>query len=154
VKTNQSIKHIVCTVRGQPESRKTVIKAIDLALENDARLTFALILNAEFLSKVTPVMTSLSVVHEQLENMGEFSMLILKDRAERRGVSRVDHLIRIGDVEKELRKLALETSANMLVLGRPVPGRRTSVFKPKEFNRFIAEIESETNMVIVQVDHS
>lgn len=152
--TDKSIEHIVCTVRGQPEGRETVTRAINLALEYNARLTFVLIINMKFLGQAAPTMTTLSVVREQMEKMGEFSMLILMDRAERRGVSRVDHLILMGDVAKQLRKIALETSANMMVLGRPVPGRRTSVFKPMEFDRFVAELEADTNLVIVQVDHS
>jgi len=151
---DRSIEHIVCTVRGEPESLETVTRAINLALEYKARITFVIIINTEFLAHATPTMTTLRIVHEQMEKMGEFSMLILRDRAERRGVSNVDHLVLLGDVATELRKLALETSANMMVLGRPVPGRRTSVFKPAEFDRFVAELEEDTNLAIVQVDHS
>ena len=151
---DKSIEHIVCTVRGQPESLATITRAINLALEYKARLTFVLIINTKFLTNVTSTMTTLAFVNEQMEKMGEFSMLILMDRAERRGVSRVDHLILMGDVDTELRKLALETSANLMVLGRPVPGRRTSVFKPEEFDQFVAELEADTNLVIVLVDHS
>ena len=47
--TDQKPKHILCAVRGGQESRNTVVRAIDLALEYDARLTFFHILDAEFL---------------------------------------------------------------------------------------------------------
>jgi len=83
---NQPIKHIICAVRGQPNGIETVTRAIDLALEHNAKLTFCLIVNAEFLGKASPTFTSLSAAYRQLEDMGKFSMLILCDRAQRRGV--------------------------------------------------------------------
>ena len=43
--------HIVCAVRGSPQSRATVTRAIDLALEHDARLTFFYAVDAEFLAR-------------------------------------------------------------------------------------------------------
>ena len=56
------IQHIVCAVRGIPESRKTVDAAIEIASKQDARLTFLLIL--EFLTFDNPgrenVVTSLA----------------------------------------------------------------------------------------------
>ncbi len=38
--SDSKIRHIICAVRGGPESRETVSHAIDLALESSARLTF------------------------------------------------------------------------------------------------------------------
>jgi hypothetical protein len=46
-------KHTLCAVRGGQESRNTVVHAINLALEHDARLTFFHVLDAEFLGAAT-----------------------------------------------------------------------------------------------------
>jgi nucleotide-binding universal stress UspA family protein len=146
-----STRHIICAVRGQPESRATVTRAIDLALENEARLTFCLVIGAEFLAKSAPTLTPLRAAYQQLEDMGEFSMLILCDRAQRRGVEQVDYLIRKGNIPEQLHLLACETGADVMVLGRPVRGIGRSVFTPAEFDSFVESLEQDIGIQIVQV---
>jgi len=150
---NQSPKHIICAVRGQPHSRETATRAIDLALEHNARLTFFLVLEAEFMAKAAPTMVPLKGVFRQLEDLGKFAMLILCDRAQRRGVEQVDYLIRTGDIPKQLRQFAFETHAETIVLGRPKKVAGKSVFKPDEFDSFIEELERDANIQVVQVIH-
>ena len=48
---SERVEHIVCAVRGSPQSRATVTHAIDLALETNARLTFFYAVDAEFLAQ-------------------------------------------------------------------------------------------------------
>ena len=45
----EKVEYILCAVRGGQESRRTVTRAIDLAVEHNARLNFFHILDAEFL---------------------------------------------------------------------------------------------------------
>jgi nucleotide-binding universal stress UspA family protein len=149
--THEQITHIICAVRGVPESRETVVNAIDLALEHNARLTFFLVINAEFLAQAAPTSTPLRVVYKQLEEMGQFSMLILVDRAQRRGVAQVDHVVRLGDVRAELPQYARETDAEIVVLGRPTGQRRHAVFTPTEFDDFVHGLEEDANVRVVQV---
>lgn len=151
--TNEAIKHIICAVHGQPESRKTVTRAIDLALEHDAHLTFCLIIDVEFLGKAAPTLTSLQAAYRQIEDMGEFSMLILCDRAQRRGVGNVDYQIRRGNIPEQLRLLASEIDAEVMILGCPIRGMGRSVFTPTEFDSFVEGLEQDTGIHIVQVIH-
>jgi nucleotide-binding universal stress UspA family protein len=145
------IKHILCALLGRPESRDTVTYAIDLALENDARLTFIHINDAQFMVHATPTLSSLKVIYQQLYEMGEFMMLILIDRATRKGVSHVDYIVRQGKTPEQLRKIVRETQADVLILGRPVGRPSTDVFKPKEFERFIHDLEKETGIKVIPV---
>ena len=147
------IRHIICAVRGQPESRATVTHAIDLALEHDALLTFCLVIDAEFIGQAAPTLTPLRAAYRQLEDMGEFSMLILCDRAQRRGVKQVDYHIRKGNIPEQLRQLAQETDADMMILGRPIRSVGRSVFTPAEFDSFIESLEKEADIQVVQVLH-
>lgn len=147
------VKHIMCAVRGQPESRKTVTKAIDLALEHNAQLTFCLIIDVEFLGQAAPTLTPLSAAYRLLEDMGEFSMLILCDRAQRRGVSNSQYLIRKGDIPTQLRKLVLEFEPDLLVMGRPIRDIGFSVFTPEEFDSFVESLEQGTGIHVIQVIH-
>ena len=143
------VNHIVCAVRGRPESRATVTHAIDLALEHQASLTLLHIIDAEFLEYAT--VAPLSVVYKELVEMARFAMMILCDRARRRGVSEVNYIVLEGNIRKQLRQFAIDTYAQMMILGAPSPGAGKNVFKPGEFDLFIQEVEREGNLRIVQV---
>jgi nucleotide-binding universal stress UspA family protein len=142
-------RQIVCAVRGGPESRATVSRAIAMALETNARLTFFHVVDAEFLEYST--VGPLSVVYRELEEMGKFAMLILCDRAERRGVSQVDYIIREGNIRKNLMRFAIETHATVMVMGQPTRSPGNNVFKANELEAFVAELEREGNLRVVQV---
>lgn len=147
------IKGILCAIRGKPESRQTATKAIDLAVEHQAKLTYFLVIDAEFLGKSMPSFRPVKIVYEQLEQMAEFSMMILCDRARRRGVKEVDYITRRGNVPKQLRKIAIETDADVMVLGRPIRSRGRRVFEPEEFDRFISELEEQGQIKVITVAH-
>ena len=115
---DEDFQHIVCAVRGLPESFKTVNAAIMVAKDQLARLTFLLILNAEFLGTSAPVIGSLKTVQRQLTALGEFTMLSLCDEAEQRGVKRVSGVVRLGDFATELRTFLGESHADVLVMSR------------------------------------
>jgi nucleotide-binding universal stress UspA family protein len=142
-------KHIVCAVRGGPESRETVTRAIDLALEHKARLTFLHVLDATFLEYAT--IGPLSVVYRELNEMGTFTMLILTDRANRRGVEQVDYVLPEGDIREELSRYAIDTKAEMMVIGRPTRSPSRNVFKIAEFDDFVAALEQQADLEIVRV---
>ncbi|MBE2223294.1 MAG: universal stress protein, partial [Anaerolineae bacterium] len=102
--TNSEPKHIICAVRGGAESRETVSQAIDLALTSGARLTFLHVMDAEFLQYAT--IGPLSVVYNELVEMGTFAMMILCDRAQRRGVTNVDYVVQEGSIRKQILQFA------------------------------------------------
>jgi nucleotide-binding universal stress UspA family protein len=145
-------KHIVCAVRGGPESRDTVTYAIDLALKSGASLTFLRVMDAEFLEHAT--VGPLSVVYSELQEMGQFALLILCDRAQRRGVAKVDCVVREGNIRKQLRLFAIETHAQVMVMGRPTRSPGRNVFKPGEIDAFAAELGQEANLHIQLVPPS
>jgi nucleotide-binding universal stress UspA family protein len=147
--TRGNPQHIICAVRGGPESRETVTQAINLALQYGARLTFLHVLDAQFLEYAT--IGPLSVVYNELLEMGKFSMLIISDRAQRRGVEQVDYVLPEGNIRDGLIRFANETKAEMLVMGRPTRSPGRNVFKLAEFDNFVARLEQETEMTIITV---
>jgi hypothetical protein len=46
--------------------------------------------------------------------MGKFAMPILCDRAQRRGVSQLDYVLREGNIPKNLIRFAIETNATVM----------------------------------------
>ncbi len=147
--TEQQPKHVLCAVRGGPESRWTITRAIDLALEYGARLTFLRVMDAEFLEHAT--VGPLSVVYRELREVAKFALSILCERARRHGVSQVDYVAREGNIRRQLLQVALETPAEVMVLGRPTRGPGRNVFKPAHFDAFVAEIEQEAKLRVVVV---
>jgi nucleotide-binding universal stress UspA family protein len=147
--SSDAIKHIVCAVRGHPGSRSTVTHAVDLALEQHASLTFLHVIDAEFLEYAT--VASLSVVYKELIEMARFAMLILCDRAERRGVSEVNYIVLEGNLRKQLRQYAIDTHADLMIIGAPSKGPGKAVFKQDELTQFIQEMEQAGSITIIQV---
>jgi nucleotide-binding universal stress UspA family protein len=145
----ETVNHIVCAVRGRLESRATVTRAIDLALEYHASLTFLHVIDAEFLeyANVAP----LSVVYKELVEMARFAMLILCDRAQRRGVSEVNYLVLEGNIRKQLRQFAIDTHADLMIMGTPSSGQLKQTFKQEDLVQFIREMEQEGHLRIIQV---
>jgi len=143
------IRQVVCAVRGGPESRETAKRAIAVALESGARLTFFHVMDAEFLGYATH--GTLRVVYHELLEMGKFVMLILCDRARARGVADVDYVLWEGNVRTQLRKLAVETGAEVIVIGRPTKSSTKNLFKAAEFDAFVAGMEQEGNLRVIQV---
>jgi nucleotide-binding universal stress UspA family protein len=127
-----------------------VTQAIDLALEYDARLTFLYVVDAEFQAQAV-IGSPLSVIYQELTQMAKFSMLILCDRAQRRGVSEVEYLIREGNVRKQLLEFVIETRADLFVMGWPLSGPGRPTFTPKEFESFALELEEVAHPRLVLV---
>jgi nucleotide-binding universal stress UspA family protein len=146
----ENVKHIICAVWGGPQSRITVTRAIDLSLEHDARLTFFYVADAEFQAQAA-IGSPISVVYRELVQMAEFSMLILVDRAHRRGVKVADFEIREGNVRKQLLQFASETEADLWVMGMPFRGLVRTAFKPHEFDSLVAELEQVAHPHLVLV---
>ena len=144
------IKQILCAVRGGPESRETVTYAVDLALETGAKLTFFHAMDAEFLGQAA-IARTLSGIYNELVEMGKFTMLILVDRAQRRGVENVDFIIREGNIRKQLMQIASETKAEIMIVGRPTRSPTTNVFKKGEIEAFADELAKEGDLKVVVV---
>jgi len=147
---SERVQHIVCAIRGSPQSRATVTHAIDLALESNARLTFLYVVDAEFQAQAA-IGSPLSVIYQELTQMAEFSMLIVCDRAQRRGVKAVDYVIREGNVRKQLLQFAAETRADILVMGWPLRGPGRPTFTAEDFESFVVELERVAHPRLVRV---
>ena len=145
-------KRIICAVRGGPESRDTATYAIDMALQLGARLTFFRVMDAEFLNHAT--IGPLRVVYAELREVAKFAMLILCDRAQRRGVAEVDYVVQEGNVREKLRLQVAGAEGEILVMGRPVRSPGRNIFKADEIDAFIAELEQKGNLQVISISPS
>ena len=108
---------IVCAARGGRRIQPSVNRAIDLACELRAKLTFLYVLDVEFMKFTS--MGRTEIVFEELDKMGEFMMIRLCEHAVERGCVAADYAIRHGEVRDEIPTYLLETQPDILVLGRP-----------------------------------
>ncbi|MBT3389904.1 MAG: universal stress protein [Chloroflexi bacterium] len=150
--SEKNIRSIICAVYGKPSSRATVTRAINLALEHNAKLTFVHAINAEFLKSSGPSMMPLKTVYKQLHDMGNFAMLMLIDRAERRGVSQAAYLVREGDVQAQLHKAVLELRPDLLVIGEPTTALGEAAFKSQSLKEFIQQLQDALHIQVEIVE--
>jgi nucleotide-binding universal stress UspA family protein len=147
------VRHILCAVRGVPQSRETVTKAINLAIEHQARLTFVHVNNADFLLTAGPTLASLPKVKKHIHSLGEFTMLVLCDRAQRRGVENVDYILREGQILPQIMETVSELKPDILVLGRPfVTDAGLFTLEESDVEDFIQEIEDNLNIMVIPVE--
>jgi nucleotide-binding universal stress UspA family protein len=143
------IKHIVCPVRCGPESQETANSAMDLALKADANLTFFHVVDPGCLD-CGEVAKSCAAYREYLKK-AESAMRTLCTQAQQHGVTQVDFVLREGDTRQELRQLAVETDAELMVLGHPRLDSDRNLFGSDEFHRFIAELDFGGDLRTIQV---
>jgi nucleotide-binding universal stress UspA family protein len=143
------IQHVVCAVRGGPESQETASSAMDLALKAGAKLTFFHVVDPGCLDCGDIARTS-AAYREYMEK-AESAMRALRTQAQQRGVAHVDFVLRKGDTRQELRQLAIETDAELLIFGHPDPDSERNVFSPDEFHQFLAELDFGGDLRTIQV---
>lgn len=148
----RQIRHVACAVRGRLANRNAVEHAIELAKQNDARLTFFLVISGDFLASASPTMSPTRTLYDRLSEIGEYILALLHDQAIEHGVSEVEHEVRIGDVRSNLKEFAERTSAQVLVMGRPSGSEPRSIFTPQEFSEFVRELEQRGDLSVVVIE--
>lgn len=134
---------ILCATRGGEASNRTQDKVIALAKESGDELLFLFVVDLHFLDKTAaPIVVD---VENDIAEMGEFILLMAKERAAKEGVeSRI--LIREGEVIEELEKAAIEEEVSLIVLGSPIG--EGSVFKLAELEQLAERIEADTGIKV------
>jgi hypothetical protein len=139
--------HVVCAARGGRRIQPSVNRAIDMACEANARLTFLYILDVEFLKGT--IIGHTELVFEELDKMGEFMMIRLCEYANDGGCVTADYAIRHGEVREQIQEYLLETKPDVLVLGRPRNEEEDGAppaFEDDAIVRFAEEITRKTGV--------
>lgn len=137
---------ILCATRGGEPSYRTQDKAIALARERGDTLLFLYVVDLRFLNKTAaPIVVD---VEDRITDMGEFFLLMAKERAAAQDVV-ANTLCRKGKVREQIKKIAIEEKVSLVVLGKPAG--EGSAFKLASLEAFAAEIEAETGVETVIV---
>ncbi|MBN1967341.1 MAG: universal stress protein [Anaerolineae bacterium] len=116
------ISTILCATRGGEASVRTQMRAIELARERGASLLFLYVADVRFLDRLSGTMVV--DVATELEHMGEFLLLMAKERAEKAGVEAAT-VVKRGEFRDALVSAAQEAEASLIVLGSPEEGGHT-----------------------------
>jgi nucleotide-binding universal stress UspA family protein len=137
---------IVCAVRGGPDSRPTIDKAITLAKESGLGLNFLYIVNIDFLDYTNR--SRVQTISQEMQQMGEFILLSAQAAARAKGVE-AQGVVRHGNVTHEISNLCHEIKADFLVIGRPKFHLEDSLFTKELLAEFIERIEEQTGAKVV-----
>lgn len=136
---------ILCATRGGEASIRTQMQAIELAKERDAELLFLYVADVNFLGRVPG--TIVVDVATELENMGEFLLLMAKERAEKEGVT-ANTVVKRGEFRAALIEAAQEGDASIIVFGSPA---ESSITQREFLEELAAGISEETGIETVIV---
>jgi nucleotide-binding universal stress UspA family protein len=137
---------ILCATRGGEASIRTQEKAITLAKERGDSLLFLYVVDLSFLDKTAaPIVVD---VEDELADMGDFLLLMAKQRATEHKVA-AKTIWRKGKVREEIKKAAQEHGVSLVVLGQPAGSEST--FQLASLRAFAAEIEEQTGAKAVIV---
>ena len=107
---------IVCATRGGEASIKTQEYAIQVAKERNATLIFVYVTDVHFLEHSGA--SVLVDVATEIENMGEFLLLMAKERAEKASVD-AEIVTKRGVFRDALIETVKENNAELVILGSP-----------------------------------
>ena len=105
---------ILCPTRGGEGSYPNQDKAINLSKDRQARLIFMYVYNVRFLNSITsPLLTD---IEEELEELGEFLLVMAQERAEKQGVE-AEAVIRHGSFRAALKEVIREYGVDVITFG-------------------------------------
>ena len=136
---------ILCATRGGEASYQAQDVAIDLAKDGGDDLIFLFVADTKFLNKTERAFRRETVARE-MDNMGEFLLLMALERAKQQGV-KASMLIRHGGFRAELLDVAMDPEIHCLVLGKPSGDEST--FSLEELQKFATRVEMETNTKVI-----
>jgi nucleotide-binding universal stress UspA family protein len=137
---------IVCAIRGGPNSQPTIDKAISLSQEKNQQIYFLYVVNLDFL--VHTEIGRSQIFYDQLDQMGEFILLMAQEQAKGKNVS-AEGVIRHGQVREEIIGLVKEVQANYVVLGVPQGEEENDVFVKGKIGEYGKRIETETSAKVI-----
>ena len=132
---------ILCATRGGEQSYRTQDQAIALAKERGDTLIFLYVVDLRFLDTVAG--TGVVDTKQEMIQMGEFLVLMAKERAAAQGVA-AETMVRVGGLEEELTNAACEQDVSLVLMGEPAEGE--SVFELAALTTCAARIEKEADV--------
>jgi nucleotide-binding universal stress UspA family protein len=140
---------IVCATRGGEASRRTQERAISLAKERDADLTFLCVVDPGFVEPSDQRLRT--ALEDELRRLGRSLLCIVEARADEQDVE-ARTVIRCGPVRENLEAYLRETGADTLVIGAPAGDRPIAALDPKDVDRLAEAVRESTGVEVIVVE--
>ena len=140
---------IVCATRGGEASRRTQQRAIKLAKERGADLTFLCVVDPGFVETSDERLKL--ALSDELKRLGRSLLCMAQARAEERGVE-AQTIVRCGPVREHLVAYLRESDADTLVIGAPEKERQIAALDPKNVERLAETVREATGVEVVVVE--
>jgi nucleotide-binding universal stress UspA family protein len=137
---------IICAIRGGPDSRVTIGKAIELAQATGLPLYFLYVVNLDFLAHTSS--TRMHTISKEMRQMGEFILLTAQTTASTQGIT-AEGVVRQGNVGEEIVDLCHQLAADYLILGRPRFQEEENVFDRERLQQFMEQTEKQTGARVI-----
>jgi nucleotide-binding universal stress UspA family protein len=137
---------IVCAIRGGPNSRPTISRAIELSREYRQLVYFLYVVNLDFLSNA--LHSNVLVMEEEMRQMGEFILLNAQEMAAKAGIE-AQAVTRKGQVREEIISLCREVDADYVILGRPQHDQLHNVLDMDALEAVAREVEESSGAQVV-----
>lgn len=139
---------IVCATRGGEASRRTQLRAIRLARDRDASLTFVCVVDPSFVEPSDERLKS--ALKDELQHLGRSLLCIAQARAEEQGVEAWT-VVRCGPARENLVAYLQESDADTLVIGAPEEERQVPALAPKDVERLADAVRKPTGIQVIVV---
>ncbi len=137
---------IVCAIRGGPNSRPTISRAIELSKEHRQPVYFLYVINLDFLTNA--LHSNVLVMEEEMRQMGEFILLNAQEMATEAGIE-AQAVTRKGRVREEIVSLCREVDADYVIIGRPQHDQPNNVLEMDALEAFALGVEEASGAEVV-----
>ncbi len=136
---------ILHPTRGGEASYPNQDRVIAIAKEQNARLIFLYVSDVQFLNR-TASQVVLDVVAKEIDEMGDFVLAIVQERAQKAGLE-AEAIVRRGVFSEVLREVIDEYQVDTLILGSSSEGQGLTT--PEFLAELSQEINTETGATVI-----
>jgi nucleotide-binding universal stress UspA family protein len=140
------MQSIVCATRGGEACRRTQEKAVALAKERGAELTFLYIVDPSFVGPVDELLAD--AVSDEMTRLGRALLRIAQLRAREQGLD-ARTVVHRGAVQQGIKDYLRQVEASMLVIGAPRAGTPSQAFTPPEIQRFAQAVRQDLDIEVI-----
>ncbi len=142
------MRPIVCATRGGEASHRTQERAIALARERNAELTFLCIVDASFAGPLNKRLTA--ALDDELKRLGRSLLHIAETRAQEKGVP-VQTVCMSGPVQDNIQAYLDQVNASTLVIGQSRPNVMHHALGMGDADDFAEALRRTTGVEVIVV---
>ena len=148
---SEKIEKILCATIGSQSCKRAEDKAIDLAVDNKAELTFLYVVDSSFMDSVAVEIHGQSEVDSGLTKIGDIILEKAKKKAKAKKIN-AKTLIKEGTANDVIKNAVKETQTDLLVIGNEKRSWINEFLIKSSVGDFVKNISNDTGVAVVVVE--